>query len=141
MTLSAWTMVVEAIFAILLVVTIVYAVKLNDRLSRLRERDAELGDVIAQFDRASVQAHEAAATLKAVAIDTEGQLRTSIERAQALRDDLTYMIEHGERIADRIEGSASRARSAASAAATPEVAGEETESSRSDGPDDRAYRS
>ncbi len=139
MTLSAWTLLVEATFAVLLAVTIVYAVKLNDRLSRLRERDSEFGDMIAQFEQASVQAHEAAAILKAAGVDAERQLRTPIERAQALRDDLTYMIEHGERIADRIEKSAPRARTAA--AATPKPTGEEPQRSRSDGPDEHGYRS
>jgi hypothetical protein len=59
--------------------------------------------MIEQFDQATNQARDSAQALKSAGIDADRQLRASIDRAQALRDDLAYMIEHGERIADRIE--------------------------------------
>ncbi len=103
MNLSAVTVLVETGFAILLLVTIVYAVKLNTRISRLRGRDTELREMTEQFYEASTQARDAVLALKSAGIDVDRRLGASIDRAQALRDDLAYMIEHGERIADRIE--------------------------------------
>ena len=41
MNLSAFSLVVDAIFVVLLVVTIVYAIKLNKRISDLRARETE----------------------------------------------------------------------------------------------------
>ena len=64
MNLSAFTLIFEAVFAVLLLVTIVYAVKLNIRISGLRERDSELQEMIVQFNDASNRALDSVRVLK-----------------------------------------------------------------------------
>lgn len=110
MTLSAFAWLFEAVFAVVLLVTIVYAIKLNSRMSELRERDSELQEMIGKFNEASRQAQDAALVLKSAGTDADQLIRESIGRAQALRDDLAFIVEHGERIADRIAQSPARAR-------------------------------
>ena len=105
MNLAAFTLLFEAGLAVLLVVTIVYAVKLNLRISGLRERDSELRETIGRFNEASSQAEDSAVALKSAGVDAERQLRATIERGQSVRDELAFMIEHGDKIADRIERS------------------------------------
>lgn len=110
MTLSGFALWFEAGFAVLLLVTIVYAIKLNARMSDLRARDSELQEMIGQFHQASTQAQDSALALKSAGIEAEQRIRAAIDHAQALRDDLAFIVEHGERIADRIAYSPTRAR-------------------------------
>ena len=148
MNLSAFTLLFEAGFAILLLVTIVYAVKLNTRISGLRERDSELREMIGRFHEASSQAQDSAVALKSAGVDAERQLRATIGRGQSLRDDLVFMIERGERIADRIERSPVQQRPAPGpeieaepAGPSPELA-EEAAAETGDGAvEDHRYRS
>lgn len=147
MTLSAVSLFVEGAFAVVLVVTIVYAVKLNIRISGLRDRDSELREMIEQFDQATNQARDSAQALKSAGIDADRQLRASIDRAQALRDDLAYMIEHGGKIADRIEHAPVHQRpapgrppgAAEPGGSPPDPASEPSRASGED--EDRQYRS
>ena len=124
MNLPAFTLMFEVVFAVLLLVTIVYAVKLNIRISGLRERDSELREMIEQFNEASNQALDSVRILKSTGVDADRQFKALIDRAQALRDDLAYMIEHGERIADRIEPAPIQQRSNTGLASGPVSAAE-----------------
>ncbi len=141
MTLAAFTLMFEAVFAVLLLVTIVYAVKLNIRISHLHERDSELREMIGQFNEASNQALDSVRVLKSAGVDADRQFKASIDRAQALRDDLAYMIEHGERIADRIEHAPIQRQSTPGLASGPVGAAEPHGPSREPADADRQYRS
>ncbi len=148
MTLAAFTLMFEAVFAVVLLVTIVYAVKLNARISGLRERDSELREMIEQFNVASSQARDSAAALKSAGVDADRQLRASIDRAQALNDELAFMIEHGATIADRIERAAIQQRSDPGRAGGDQPAGpsresadEATAAGGGGADEDRRYRS
>jgi len=142
MNLSAISLVVDAAFVVLLVVTIVYAVKLNARISDLRTRETDLQEMVKQFNQASDQALGSVQVLKSAGIEADREIKAATERAQALRDDLAYMIERGERVAARIERAAT-ARGAAPEGATRPGGGADTERARTGpepGGEDR-YRS
>ncbi len=144
MNLAGFTLLFEAGFAVLLGVTIVYAVKLNLRISGLRERDSELRETIGRFNEASSQAQDSAVALKSAGLDAERQLRATIERGQSLRDDLAFMIEHGDRIADRIERSPIQRRPAPGPQSEAEPAGPSPRAAEESGEgavEDRRYRS
>ena len=70
---------------------------------------------------ASHGAEAAVAALKAANEEGGRQLETKLGRAQGLRDDLSYMIERGNTLADRLEG-AIRARRDAPVSAPEAVA-------------------
>jgi len=94
----------DLVVAILLIVTIVYAAMLNRRLAGLRSDKAELRALIQGLTVASHNAETAVSALKSANDDIGRQLESKVGRAQGLRDDLSYMIERGTTLADRLEG-------------------------------------
>lgn len=105
MTLAALSLVFEGLVSVLLVAVIVYAVKLNGRIVALRSQESGLKEMIAQFNEAATQAEVSASHLTAAGMDSERNLRTTIERAQAMRDDLSFLIERGGNVSSRMERS------------------------------------
>lgn len=93
------SLVIDIVVAILLVVTIGYAVVLNRRLGILRRDKEELKKLVAGFGEATVRAEESIGKLK----NTTDGLHDSIDKAQALRDDLVFLIDRGGSAADRLE--------------------------------------
>jgi len=85
----------EGAVSILLLVMIAYCVKLNRLLGGLRERDAEIGDLLVRFKEASDRAEASVATLKSVGVEVERSVRTATERAQSVRDELVSLANRG----------------------------------------------
>ena len=92
-------LIVDLSVAILLVVTIIYAVALNRRLAGLRKDKAALEAAAASFEKATNRAGTGIAKLKTDSAELHEMLRT----AQSLRDDLAFLIERGGNEADRLE--------------------------------------
>jgi hypothetical protein len=95
--------VADVIVAVLLVATIGYATVLNRRLAVLRGDRAQLESLVQGLTVATQRAESGVAGLRAAAEDTGRQLEKRIEQAQGLRDDITYMLERGGALADRLE--------------------------------------
>ena len=104
------TLFLEVIGATLLVVMIVYAVRLNRRLSTLQEDKAEFERLMLSFTDSTSRAETSVARLKASATDTAQALQDSVTRAQALRDDLAFMVDRADDLANRLEGAIREAR-------------------------------
>ena len=85
--------------AVLLVVTISYAMVLNRRLDSLRKDKAQLEKLAASFGEATLKAGQGTMVLKS----TTGALQECIDKAEILRDDLQYLIDRGMSSADRLE--------------------------------------
>ena len=94
-----FSLVLDLLVAILLVVTILYAVVLSRKLNALRNDRAELEVLATSFAQATVRAEESIGRLKGAV----GELQGGTERAQGLRDDLAFLVERGSTIADRLE--------------------------------------
>jgi hypothetical protein len=94
----------DAIVAVLLIATISYAAVLNARLSVLRKDRAKLEELIQGLTVASQRAESGITALRSAAEDVGRRLERKIEEGARLRDDLTYMLERGGGIADRLEG-------------------------------------
>ena len=104
------TLVLEIVGAALLVVMIVYAVRLNRRLSTLQEDKAEFERLLMSFTDSTSRAETSVARLKASATDTARSLQENVTRAQALRDDLAFMVDRADELANRLEGAIREAR-------------------------------
>lgn len=113
MTLGMMSLIFEGAVSGLLIAVIVYAVKLNRRILALRSQEGELKEMIGQFNDAALQAEISAGHLKTAGTDSERNLRATIERAQAMRDDLSFMIERGGNMSDRVDRSIERSRKSA----------------------------
>ena len=89
----------EIAFAVLLVTTIGYAIALNRKLGNLRQHKEELERLAMTFSKSTIRAEEGVQRLKSSTV----QIQKSIAKAQALRDDLTFLIDRGSLAADRLE--------------------------------------
>ena len=93
--------VLDVIIAVLLVLTITYAVRLNQRLGQLRNDKNELMELAKTFAEATVKAEVGIKSLK---ISSEA-LQHDVQKAEALRDDLAYLVDRGGRSADEMVAS------------------------------------
>jgi hypothetical protein len=118
------TLMVDVVVAVLLVSVIVYATMLNRRLGALRADRDQFESIIRGLQDASSRAEAGIAQLKQAAEQTGRQLQQKVELGQALRDDLSYMIDRGNGLADRLEGAIRSGRDDARGAPAPEPAAE-----------------
>ncbi len=94
-----YSLIMDIVVAVLLIITIGYAMTLNKRLTRLRKDKGELERLARTFGESTFRAEDNIQQLRAVAQALEQQM----ERAQSLRDDLTFLNERGGVAADRLE--------------------------------------
>ncbi|HVM82142.1 MAG TPA: DUF6468 domain-containing protein [Stellaceae bacterium] len=97
-------LIADALVALLLIATIAYVLRLNARLGVLREDKAKLEELIRGLTAASESARAGIAGLKNAAEDIGKDLQKRTAAGHSLRDDLTYLIERGGSVADRLEG-------------------------------------
>ena len=109
----------DLIIAVLLVATIGYAITLNSRLTALRRNRDQMSKIIASFNEATVRAESSIPKLRKAADEAGHGLQERVEKAQQLRDDLAFMIERADTMANRLENVV---RSARSEARTPAAA-------------------
>ena len=94
-----YSLIVDLFVAILLVVTIGYAIVLNRRLEKLRGDKAELEKLAATFGESTVRAEESIEKLR----NTADMLQDQMEKAEALHKDLAFLIDRGGQEADKLE--------------------------------------
>jgi cell division septum initiation protein DivIVA len=114
-----YKLVLDVMVALLLAVTIVYAWVLNQRLSQLRRNRDDLAKVVSSFNEATARAEAGIPKLRKAAEETGMALQERVEKAQSLRDDLAFMIERADAMADRLEQAVRLAREEIRAPASP----------------------
>ena len=82
----------EAGLATLMVALIVYCIKLNKRLSLLRNQNAEFADMKAGLREASERAEQSVQHLKVAGLSAERSLRSVIEDAAVAQVDLSQLV-------------------------------------------------
>ena len=95
----SYALIIDIFVAILLMVTIGYAIALNKRLGNLRRDRGELERLAINFHASTTRADDSIARLKS---SVEG-LQDQIEKAEAMRDDLIFLTERGSSAADKLE--------------------------------------
>ena len=94
-----YSLILDLFVALLLIITIGFAVVLNKRLGKLRG-DREAFEKLAEtFGESISRAEDGISTLH----QTTDVLQQRLEKAQALKDDLAFLIERGDRTADNLE--------------------------------------
>lgn len=106
----------QAVLVVLLVVFLFYAMMLNKRLGNLRESRGELEKLIHTFADATSRADKSIHGFKSTADHSGKALQDAIVKAQGLRDDLAFLIEKAEAVADRLDTGIRSARPQAGAA-------------------------
>lgn len=100
----------DLLLSALLVATMVYAWMLNRRLDQLRGDRDDMAKVITAFNDATQRAEASVPRLKRAAEEAGQQVQERVEKAQLLRDDLAFMIERGDALANRLEEGVRQAR-------------------------------
>ena len=94
---------IDVLVAALLVATIVYAVMLNRKLGQLRTSRAEFEKLVAEFSVAAARTEGGIAALKESAAVRQADLEGKIDRADALRDVLAFMLDRGDQLAGQLD--------------------------------------
>lgn len=110
----------------LLAVTLPMAWRLDRMLRAVRADRAALEQGAEELGAASRQAEAALMRLRATTELAGRQVAERVAGAETIRDDLRYMLERGESLADRLEAAVQQARPLAGAAqpAAPQVRSE-----------------
>ncbi len=102
--------VLDSLLVILLTATLFHAVRLERALGVLKRDRAELEALVASFN-ASTRAAEAGVEHLRAATDGSGrQIQRQIDAAAVLKDDLTFLVQRGEGLADRLDDGVRAAR-------------------------------
>src|SRR5262249_11494618 len=109
-------LILDVIVAILLAATIAYAAMLNSRLGQLRKNRDDLAKLVSAFNEATARAEGGIPKLRRAADEAGATLQERVEKAQSLRDDLAFMIERADAMANRLENSVKSARDGMKAA-------------------------
>jgi hypothetical protein len=96
--------ILDIVVAGLLVATIAYAILLSRRLGALRNDKQQLEALVGSLDSSSHRAEAGIAALKQAAEQVGQQLQQRIDQGKALQSDLSYVIDLGGGLADRLEG-------------------------------------
>ena len=114
-----YKLILDLIIAVLLAATIAYASILNGKLNQLRKNRDDLAKLVAAFNDATARAEAGIPKLKRASEEASSTLIDRVEKAQSLRDDLAFMIERADAMANRLEGSVRSARGEAKPAPAP----------------------
>jgi len=96
-----WT--IELVLVVLLVATLLQAIKLERALGVLKKDRASLEALVAGFNASTHQAESGIQRLHAAADGAGRQIESQIARSVSLKDDLAFLTERGERLADRLD--------------------------------------
>lgn len=107
----------EGALVLLLGATLFHAIRLERALGVLKRDRAVLEGLVTGFNDSTRQAEAGVAHLQEAADGAGRAIARQIELAQRLRDDLTFLTERGERLAERMESGVRASRMAADQAA------------------------
>ncbi|EPY02102.1 DUF6468 domain-containing protein [Magnetospirillum fulvum] len=105
-----WKVLLDIVVSVLMVATIAYATRLNARLAALRKNRDDLARTIVGFNEATLRAESSIPKLRKAADEAGHSLQERVEKAQSLRDDLAFMIERADTMANRLENAVRSAR-------------------------------
>ena len=88
---------------ILLAATLFHAVRLERALGVLKRDRAALETLVATFNASTRAAESGVERLRAATDGAGRQIQRQIEAATSLKDDLTFLVQRGEGLADRMD--------------------------------------
>ena len=101
--MASLELLINLVIIVLLVPTIIYAYRLNKNLTILRENQNSLSRLIASLNDATVKAENSIPKLKNATEISSQNLKDVVDNAKSLKDDLTFINERADNLADRLE--------------------------------------
>jgi NAD(P)-dependent dehydrogenase (short-subunit alcohol dehydrogenase family) len=96
-----WTL--EIALVVLLAATLFQAVKLERALGVLKRDRASLESLVVHFNTSTHQAEMGIERLRAAADGAGRQIESQLAKSVSLKDDLAFLTERGDRLADRLD--------------------------------------
>ncbi len=100
----------EVLLIGLLLATLFHALRLEKALGVLRRDRAALEELVTGFNDSTRQAEGGIDRLRAVADGAGRQIARQVDQAKALKNDLTFLTERGEKLADQLDNLVRQAR-------------------------------
>lgn len=88
----------------LLIPTIIFAYKLNKNLTIMRQNQSSFSKLIEALNDATNKAETSIPKLKSITEHSESDLKEVVGNAKELKEDLTFINERADNLADRLEG-------------------------------------
>jgi len=95
---------------LLLTLTLFHALRLERALGVLQRDRAALEELIGRFNTSTREAEQGVEQLRMAAEGAGRQIARQVETATGLKDDLVFLIDRGERVAERLDGMVRAAR-------------------------------
>ncbi len=113
MTGAIANLLLNILIVCLLAVTIAYCWRLNRRIRILQDGKGELAQLLKHFDESTQRASESIIALQTASKKIGETIQLRIDKANYLLDDLAFMIERGQKLANQMEAgfAVNRARS------------------------------
>ncbi|HTB46895.1 MAG TPA: DUF6468 domain-containing protein [Acetobacteraceae bacterium] len=117
--------ILEAVLVLLLAATLFHALRLERALGVLKRDRAVLEDLVASFNASTRQAEAGIDQLRVAADGAGRQMARQIDTVVRLKDDLVFLLERGETLADRLDSLVRAGRPLAAEALRPIHAGDD----------------
>ena len=101
--MDSFELIINLIIIGLLIPTIVFAYRLNKNLSMLRQNQKSLAQLVQSLNEATFKAENSIPKLKSVTEHSSEGLKEVVDSAKTLKDDLTFINERADNLADRLE--------------------------------------
>jgi len=108
MTALILKLLVDCVMVFLLGATIFYCLKVNKRIRVLQDSREEFAKLITQFDSTTKKAQESIEDLQRMSARVTDSLNERLDKANFLADDLAFMIEKGNKVAEKVDGTLPR---------------------------------
>ena len=112
-------LIINLIIIALLIPTIVYAYRLNNSLKVLRENQNSLSKLVSALNEATFKAENSIPKLKTATQSSSEGLKEVVESAKELKDDLLFINERADNLAERLETAISTNRPTTKTGALP----------------------
>jgi hypothetical protein len=96
-----WTL--EIVLVVLLGATLFQAIRLERALGVLKRDRTSLESLVVGFNASTHQAESGIQRLRAAADGAGRQIESQLTKSVALKDDLSFLTERGDRLADRLD--------------------------------------
>ncbi len=108
--MSSMQWLLEVLLIGLLLATLFHALRLEKALGVLRRDRAALEELVAGFNDSTRQAESGIDRLRVVADGAGRQIARHVDQAKALKNDLVFLTERGEKLADQLDSLVRQAR-------------------------------
>ncbi len=109
-------LIINLVIIVLLIPTIIYAYTLNKNLKDLRQNQKSLAQLVTALNEATFKAENSIPKLKSATEHSSEGLKEVVDNAKELKNDLLFINERADSLADRLENVISTSRNIPAAA-------------------------